>query len=730
MTGPVIKSVTWNTNADASATVSVTTPSTGSVAAVGDLVVVWHANDFFALTNMSTPTATGSPTMHSLLNVDGGTNEGHIKTWWYVVNTAGAQTITATETGTHDEEKWVGAIVYDGTTVDTVSPVDGTGSNFSATTNVTSQVLPSITTANANTLLHVINVSGAGTNASNYTEPAGMTEQADVEWGAFASGVVATEPIATAGATGTRTITANGGGCAWAGVIFGIKAASAGSPVSVTDTLQNGVRVGTSPATIAIDTLTTDTPPLGVDVGTSPATVAVGVSIADTSEPGVRTGVSAATVTVGTGASDSSMPGVRVGVSPVGFTIDVFVADSSSQGVRTGTSGASVATDQFASDTSEPGIRIGVSPGSVAIGIATADGSLPGVRVGTSSATQAIDTVTADSTPLGVMVGQSPATVVANVGASDTTLGGVRVGQSSAGTTIDIFVADQGEPGIRVGLSGAIVGTAVSATDSSMPGVRLGTSPSGLTIDVAVPDTPNGVRVAQSPAQAAVDVIVTDAPTGVRAGTSSATVTVAVAIADSGSGIRTGSSPAILAIDVLVSDGSAPPIIVGVSPGVVSTAGPPIDTTITDAPVAGIIVGVSGARVLIASSPYPPIYIPELDLMALQRDATHLMIEADPTTIALIPRDMTTKSRTGGQYREDMPARDPQVFKLIAMSYQEKPVVTPDGQERIINYTLLGDWDAVVEIGDHWTDGEFRYEVVSIEDGHGYETKALVERHG
>jgi hypothetical protein len=101
------KSVTSGTNTGTTATVSVTTSETPSATAVGDLVLVFHLNDFYTTTTMGTPTATGSPTLTAITggSADGGSNLGHINGWWYVANTAGAQTITVTETGAHDEEK-------------------------------------------------------------------------------------------------------------------------------------------------------------------------------------------------------------------------------------------------------------------------------------------------------------------------------------------------------------------------------------------------------------------------------------------------------------------------------------------------------------------------------------------------------------------------------------------------------------------------------------------------
>jgi hypothetical protein len=57
-------------------------------------------------------------------------------------------------------------------------------------------------------------------------------------------------------------------------------------------------------------------------------------------------------------------------------------------------------------------------------------------------------------------------------------------------------------------------------------------------------------------------------------------------------------------------------------------------------------------------------------------------------------------------------------------------VTTAGGVERIIDYTLLGPWDAEAAVWDRWDRGDGSYLlVVAITDGHGYEAKLLCERH-
>lgn len=112
------------------------------------------------------------------------------------------------------------------------------------------------------------------------------------------------------------------------------------------------------------------------------------------------------------------------------------------------------------------------------------------------------------------------------------------------------------------------------------------------------------------------------------------------------------------------------------------------------------------------------------------RAQTTAFIATDPTSIVLTPT-VRTRTAAGGWAVSDGVDRAAQTFKLIPMTYQQKPTVTVDGKERIIDYTLLGEWDAIMERGDYWiTEDGKRWEIVELAPGHGYETKGLVEVHG
>jgi len=219
-----VRSVTVGTNDGSSAAVSATTPSTTQI---GDLLVVAHSNDFYTLTTMPTPTCTGAPTLTAITNgtADGGTGEGHIKTYTAVANTGGANTVTVTETGSHDEEKAM--VVYVLTGADTTTPVD-VAASFNGTPGNDSQTCPSVTATVSDGYLICFNNSGPSSNTA-YGSPGSMTEQYEIHVGGM-SGVGATEQLSASGATGTRTFTCvPGNNILWVSVSVVIRTASAGA---------------------------------------------------------------------------------------------------------------------------------------------------------------------------------------------------------------------------------------------------------------------------------------------------------------------------------------------------------------------------------------------------------------------------------------------------------------------------------------------------------------------
>lgn len=225
------------TGSDTSATASVTLSGAWQPQ-TGDVLHIVHKNDFYALSNMPTPTVGGSSTgVTSIINADAGTNMGHIKTYYYVVTSTGDTTVSVTETGSHDEEKQI--VVYVLAGVDTTgNPVDGSSSGFSAT-GIASQVIPQITGMTlANNFLIADICSGGGSSSNHYQEPATMTEAYDELVGNMNSGG-ATEQLASSADTGTRTFISKDGSnndaaIPWAGVMVAYKTATGGGGGPIT----------------------------------------------------------------------------------------------------------------------------------------------------------------------------------------------------------------------------------------------------------------------------------------------------------------------------------------------------------------------------------------------------------------------------------------------------------------------------------------------------------------
>jgi hypothetical protein len=215
-----IRSVTVATGT--AATISVITSESPAATQIGDLVVFFHGNDFYTAATMGTPTATGSPTITQVGNplADGGANLAHIRAYWYVVNTAGAQTIQVTESGSADEDKVLVAYVLAG--ADTVNPIDDSAGTAAA--SATSQPAPSVSPTTTDALVIIHNNSGGGNAAASYISPGDVTEQYEHHAGGM-SGVGATKQLAASGPTGTFEFTASQS-VPWAAVTLAITTGS------------------------------------------------------------------------------------------------------------------------------------------------------------------------------------------------------------------------------------------------------------------------------------------------------------------------------------------------------------------------------------------------------------------------------------------------------------------------------------------------------------------------
>lgn len=118
----------------------------------------------------------------------------------------------------------------------------------------------------------------------------------------------------------------------------------------------------------------------------------------------------------------------------------------------------------------------------------------------------------------------------------------------------------------------------------------------------------------------------------------------------------------------------------------------------------------------------------------IQRRNTSAFIAADPTDLGLTPR-VETVTPGGGKTFSDGIQRVTQRFRLIPASHVERPLsgvaATASGQQRRHDFTLLGEWNALMEPGDWWDDerGE-RWVIDEMVPHNGYETRGLVTSFG
>jgi hypothetical protein len=111
----------------------------------------------------------------------------------------------------------------------------------------------------------------------------------------------------------------------------------------------------------------------------------------------------------------------------------------------------------------------------------------------------------------------------------------------------------------------------------------------------------------------------------------------------------------------------------------------------------------------------------------IHRKGTKRFIGADPTTIVL---SKPGGSIVDGTYRSGVGvARNPQQFKLIWSDQSGIVRELPDGTRRF-DFVLLGEHDAIVEIGDTFDIGTNKYVVTYIYPYNDYEVKAGGISHG
>ncbi|HEX5525152.1 MAG TPA: hypothetical protein VFX53_17035 [Pedococcus sp.] len=214
-----IRTTQTNTNNGGSPTTSVTTDASPQV---GDVAIAIHANDYYPATNMPAPTGgPGGWAEVVAARADAGDTGAHIKIWWAVVASAGAMTVSVTETGDANEEKCLAVWVLSG--VDTTTPVDAAASG---TGTGTANVAPSCSPTGTDSFLICAIESGGGASTASFTTPGTMTERYELHVGGL-SHVAASQQLSGSGATGTRTFTA-ASSIPYAASSLAVKAAAGG----------------------------------------------------------------------------------------------------------------------------------------------------------------------------------------------------------------------------------------------------------------------------------------------------------------------------------------------------------------------------------------------------------------------------------------------------------------------------------------------------------------------
>lgn len=120
-----------------------------------------------------------------------------------------------------------------------------------------------------------------------------------------------------------------------------------------------------------------------------------------------------------------------------------------------------------------------------------------------------------------------------------------------------------------------------------------------------------------------------------------------------------------------------------------------------------------------------------------QRRLTREFIASSPVILALVP-GVDEKLPSGGVVTGDGVPRPIQMFRLIPMSHTEQPARSTSasasadaGIQRRYDYTLLGEWDAVMRVKDHWyTEDGQKLVIENMVSYNGYERKGLVISYG
>lgn len=114
------------------------------------------------------------------------------------------------------------------------------------------------------------------------------------------------------------------------------------------------------------------------------------------------------------------------------------------------------------------------------------------------------------------------------------------------------------------------------------------------------------------------------------------------------------------------------------------------------------------------------------------RANTKAFIATNLSVLLLIPRTRV-KDGSGSRFVDGVP-REPQVCRLLDQSTSRNTwpgmVRTSDGVERLVDFILLAEHNALVQTWDYWVDANGRWEVAEVYPSNQYELRAAVVRRG
>ena len=113
----------------------------------------------------------------------------------------------------------------------------------------------------------------------------------------------------------------------------------------------------------------------------------------------------------------------------------------------------------------------------------------------------------------------------------------------------------------------------------------------------------------------------------------------------------------------------------------------------------------------------------------IARAQTSAFIAMIPSTLVLTPHSRAQKP-SGGWAWDPQPDRDPQGMSIVEPKGNPQPTVTLDGIVRTVDFEVIGEWDAAIEVGDTFDYRGRSWEVVEVWIDNGYEKRALVSARG